>query len=55
MLCPSTALDAGARTSTARRVPSKVQLLGRVGVFHGGNPNLENFSDEWGVGVDNAC
>ena len=38
-----------------RRVPSKVQLLGRVGVFHGGNPNMENFGDEWGVGVDNAC
>lgn len=30
------------------------QLLGRVKVFHGGNPNMENFGDEWGVGVDNS-
>ena len=56
MLCPSTAPDADARTSTARRqYPSEVQLLGRVGVFHGGNLNLEDLGDEWGVGVDNAC
>ena len=34
-------------------MPSKVQLLGRVKVFHGRNPRPKGLGDEWDVGVDN--